>query len=65
MFFAGGRAPAPGDAVRAAGPRAGRCATSPAEGPDLFYRGRVAQAIAERMATEGFLTPDDLAGAPR
>ncbi len=33
-----------------------------AEGPDLFYRGRVGQAIARRMEADGFLTPDDLAG---
>jgi gamma-glutamyltranspeptidase/glutathione hydrolase len=32
-----------------------------AEGPDLFYRGRVGQAIARRMEADGFLTPDDLA----
>src|SRR5207249_9171369 len=32
-----------------------------AEGPDLFYRGRVGQAIARRMEAEGFLTSDDLA----
>jgi gamma-glutamyltranspeptidase/glutathione hydrolase len=32
-----------------------------AEGPDLFYTGRVGRAIAERMAAEGFLTPEDLA----
>jgi len=31
------------------------------EGPDLFYTGRVGRAIAERMATDGFLTADDLA----
>ena len=31
------------------------------EGPDLFYRGRVGQAIARRVAADGFLTPDDLA----
>ncbi|HUF93300.1 MAG TPA: gamma-glutamyltransferase, partial [Candidatus Limnocylindria bacterium] len=31
------------------------------EGPDLFYRGRVARAIAERMSEDGFLTLDDLA----
>jgi gamma-glutamyltranspeptidase/glutathione hydrolase len=29
--------------------------------PDLFYRGRVADAIAKRMDGEGFLTADDLA----
>ncbi|HYE93878.1 MAG TPA: gamma-glutamyltransferase [Terriglobales bacterium] len=32
-----------------------------AEGPDLFYTGRVGRAIAARMAAEGFLTEDDLA----
>ena len=32
-----------------------------AEGPDLFYTGRVARAIAERLARDGFLTPEDLA----
>src|SRR5205085_2216155 len=32
-----------------------------AEGPDLFYTGRVARAMAERLARDGFLTPDDLA----
>jgi gamma-glutamyltranspeptidase/glutathione hydrolase len=31
------------------------------EGPDLFYRGRIAEAIARRMEADGFLTPDDLA----
>lgn len=31
------------------------------EGPDLFYRGRVARAIAERMSADGFLTLEDLA----
>jgi gamma-glutamyltranspeptidase/glutathione hydrolase len=31
-----------------------------AEGPELFYRGRVARAIAERLETDGFLTLDDL-----
>ena len=33
-----------------------------AEGPDLFYRGRVARAIVGRLEAEGFLTADDLAG---
>jgi gamma-glutamyltranspeptidase / glutathione hydrolase len=32
-----------------------------AEGPDLFYRGRVARIIAESMARDGFLTAADLA----
>ena len=30
------------------------------EGPELFYRGRVARAIAERLESHGFLTLDDL-----
>jgi len=30
------------------------------EGPDLFYRGRIAQAIALRLETEGFVTAEDL-----
>ena len=29
------------------------------EGPDLFYRGRVARAIAESMSADGFLTLED------
>jgi gamma-glutamyltranspeptidase / glutathione hydrolase len=32
-----------------------------AEGPDLFYTGQVARAIAARMEADGFLTADDLA----
>ncbi len=32
------------------------------EGPDLFYTGQVARAIAARLETGGFLTADDLAG---
>jgi gamma-glutamyltranspeptidase len=32
-----------------------------AEGPDVFYRGRVAQAIARRLEADGFLTAEDLA----
>ncbi|HEV8641108.1 MAG TPA: gamma-glutamyltransferase [Methylomirabilota bacterium] len=32
-----------------------------AEGPDLFYRGRVAEAIARRLERDGFLTAADLA----
>jgi gamma-glutamyltranspeptidase/glutathione hydrolase len=31
-----------------------------AEGPELFYRGRVARAIAEGLESDGFLTLDDL-----
>src|SRR4029453_18482096 len=60
VFFAGDRAPAPGTLF--VQPDLARTLRDLAtQGPDLFYRGRVAQGIAERMATEGFLTPDDLA----
>lgn len=31
------------------------------EGPDLFYRGRIGQAIARRLEADGFLTAEDLA----
>ena len=31
------------------------------EGPDVMYRGRAGRAIADRMAADGFLTPEDLA----
>ena len=31
------------------------------DGPDVMYRGRVARAIADRMAEDGFLTAEDLA----
>lgn len=31
------------------------------EGPELFYTGRIARAIAERLAADGFVTADDLA----
>lgn len=31
------------------------------EGPELFYTGRVGQAIARRLETDGFVTADDLA----
>jgi gamma-glutamyltranspeptidase / glutathione hydrolase len=60
VFRPGGRGPSPGemfvqpDLARTLGDLA-------AEGSDLFYRGRVARAIAERMARDGFLTPEDLA----
>jgi gamma-glutamyltranspeptidase len=31
-----------------------------ADGPDLFYRGRIGEAIARRLEGEGFVTADDL-----
>jgi gamma-glutamyltranspeptidase/glutathione hydrolase len=60
VFFAGGRAPAPGE-MFVQPDLAQTLRDLASEGPDLFYRGRVAQVIAERMAADGFLTPDDLA----
>ena len=60
VFRPGGRAPAPGEMFLQ--PDLARTLKDlAADGPDLFYRGRVARAIAERMAADGFLTPDDLA----
>jgi gamma-glutamyltranspeptidase/glutathione hydrolase len=59
VFRPGGRGPAPGEMF--VQPDLARTLRElAAEGPDLFYRGRVARAIAERMAKDGFLTPDDL-----
>ncbi|HEY2994427.1 MAG TPA: gamma-glutamyltransferase [Methylomirabilota bacterium] len=60
VFRPAGRAPAPGEMF--VQPDLARTLRDlAAEGPDLFYRGRIARAIAERMAREGFLTPEDLA----
>ena len=60
VFRPGGCAPAPGE-MFVQPDLAHTLRELAAEGPDLFYRGRVARAIAERMARDGFLTPDDLA----
>jgi len=60
VFRPGGHAPALG-APLAQADLAQTLRDLAAEGPDLFYTGRVARAIAERMAAEGFLTPEDLA----
>jgi gamma-glutamyltranspeptidase/glutathione hydrolase len=60
VFLPGGRPPATGEVF--VQPDLARTLTDlAAEGPDLFYRGRVARAIAERLERDGFLTPDDLA----
>ncbi|MBI2206350.1 MAG: gamma-glutamyltransferase [Candidatus Rokubacteria bacterium] len=60
IFLPGGAAPRPGTPLVQAD--LARTLTDLAEqGPDLFYRGRVAAAIAQRLEAEGFLTPDDLA----
>jgi gamma-glutamyltranspeptidase len=61
IFVPGGKSPAFGELLVQAD--LGRTlADLAAEGPDLFYRGRVGQAIARRMEADGFLTADDLAG---
>jgi gamma-glutamyltranspeptidase/glutathione hydrolase len=60
IFAPGGRIPAMGELLVQAD-LARTLADLADEGPDLFYRGRVGQAIARRTAADGFLTPDDLA----
>lgn len=59
VFVPGGRAPALGDRL-VQGDLARTLRALAAEGPDLFYTGRIGRAIAERMEAEGFLTIDDL-----
>jgi gamma-glutamyltranspeptidase/glutathione hydrolase len=63
VFLPGGRPPVPGE-VFVQPDLARTLRDLAAEGPDLFYRGRVARTIAERMERDGFLTLDDL-GAHR
>ncbi len=60
VFQPGGRAPALGELLVQAD-LARTLRDLAAEGPDLFYRGRIAQAIAQRLDPEGFVTADDLA----
>lgn len=59
VFVPGGIFPKPGDLFRQ--PDLARTLTELGEDGDLFYRGRVAKAIAQRLAQDGFLTADDLA----
>ncbi len=59
IFVPGGSFPERGDCFRQPD-LAGTLAELGGE-PDLFYRGRVARAIARRLETEGFLVPADLA----
>jgi gamma-glutamyltranspeptidase / glutathione hydrolase len=60
VFLPRGRPPAPGEMF--VQPDLARTLRDLAdEGPDLFYRGRVAGVIAERVQRDGFLTADDLA----
>jgi len=59
IFVPGGSFPERGDCFRQ--PDLARTLAELGEEPDLFYRGRVARAIARRLETEGFLTAADLA----
>ena len=59
LFIPGGVYPKPGQLFRQ--PDLARTLTELGEDPELFYRGRVAKAIAARMETDGFLTAEDLA----
>ncbi len=60
IYAPGRRAPAAGELLRQ--PDLARTLKAlEEEGPDLFYRGRIAQAIAARLQAEGFATTEDLA----
>jgi gamma-glutamyltranspeptidase/glutathione hydrolase len=60
VFMPAGRPPALGELFRQPD-LAGTLRELAGEGPDLFYAGRVARAIAARLEAEGFLTLEDLA----
>jgi len=59
IFVPGGVFPKAGDLFRQ--PDLARTLRALGHEPDLFYRGRVAAAIAKRLERDGFLVPDDLA----
>ncbi len=59
IFVPGGEFPRPGQCFRQ--PDLARSLAELGDDPDLFYRGRVARAIAARLEAEGFLTLEDLA----
>ena len=59
VFVPGGKFPQTGDCFRQ--PDLARTLTELGGEPELFYKGRVARSITERMAGEGFLTAEDLA----
>ena len=59
VFAPGGVFPATGSCFRQ--PDLARTLTELGPEPDLFYKGRVARSIAERMRVDGFLTAEDLA----
>jgi gamma-glutamyltranspeptidase/glutathione hydrolase len=58
VFAPGGRFPQTGECFRQ--PDLARTLTELGAEPNLFYRGRVARAIAARLADEGFVTAADL-----
>jgi gamma-glutamyltranspeptidase/glutathione hydrolase len=60
VFRPGGRAPAVGELL-VQRDLAGTLRAIASDGADVMYRGRAGRAIAERLAADGFLTPDDLA----
>ena len=60
VFVPGGRVPATGELLEQ--PDLARTLRDlAAEGPDVFYTGRVGRAIAQRLEADGFLTAGDLA----
>jgi gamma-glutamyltranspeptidase/glutathione hydrolase len=59
VFIPGGEFPVTGQCFRQ--PDLARTLEDLGGDPDLFYRGRVARAIAERLARDGFLAAADLA----
>ena len=59
VFIPGGVFPSTGDLFRQ--PDLARTLRELGEDGDLFYRGRVARVIADRLAADGFLTAADLA----
>jgi len=59
VFVPGGVFPQGGQCFRQ--PDLARTLAELSDEPDLFYRGRVARAIARRLEQDGFLTADDLA----
>jgi gamma-glutamyltranspeptidase/glutathione hydrolase len=59
VFAPGGVFPRTGACFRQ--PDLARTLTELGQEPDLFYKGRVARSIAERMRVDGFLTAEDLA----
>ncbi|HWO05046.1 MAG TPA: gamma-glutamyltransferase, partial [Methylomirabilota bacterium] len=59
VFVPGGAFPRTGDCFRQ--PDLARTLADLGQEPELFYKGRVARSIAERLSRDGFLTPEDLA----